>query len=116
MCIRDSVDAANMLEFLLEDSGFEVQTAYDGKTGLDLIKNSVPDVAILDIGVPEMTGYEVAEVVKTLPELADVFLVALTGYGQSSDRQAAIDAGFDEHLVKPLDPERLNEVLAKHLV
>ena len=114
--VEDNVDAANMLEFLLEDSGFEVQTAYDGKTGLDLIKKSVPDVAILDIGVPEMTGYEVAEAVKTLPELADVFLVALTGYGQTSDRQAAIDAGFDEHLVKPLDPERLNEVLAKHLV
>ena len=114
--VEDNVDAAEMLEFLLEDTGFQVQTAYDGKAGLELITNSVPDLAIVDIGIPELTGYEVAKAVKTMPELKGVYLVALTGYGQTTDRTAALEAGFDEHFVKPFDPEKLNKVLAKHLV
>ena len=73
--------------------------------------NSSPNVVLLDIGLPEMDGYEVARRLRQIPELKDVRLIAMTGYGQASDRERSAAAGFDDHLVKPVDPRKLQELL-----
>ena len=71
-----------------------------------------PNVVLLDIGLPELDGYEIARRLRQRSQLNDVWLVAMTGYGQDSDRQRSQDAGFDHHLVKPVDPQKLEELLA----
>ena len=109
--VEDNSDSAEMLKFLLDDAGYEVTIAYDGKSGLELIESTKPDIAIIDIGLPVMNGYEIAEQVKRTVMSGSIFMIALTGYGQKEDRDAALAAGFHEHLVKPLDPERLSDVL-----
>ncbi len=111
--VEDSIDAAKMLQFLLEDEGFEVKMAHDGKAGFELIKNTTPDIAIVDIGLPTLTGYQIAKQIREEASLDNLLLVALTGYGQEADREAALEAGFDDHMVKPLDPIKLANVLAK---
>ena len=110
--VEDSVDASKMLAFLLEDAGYQVSVAHDGRRGLELIRKELPDTAVIDIGLPEINGYELANLIRNEPELDDVFLVALTGYGQHADRDQALTSGFDEHLVKPVDPDVLHEVIA----
>jgi CheY-like chemotaxis protein len=92
--------------------GHEVAEAADGDAGLSAMINSPPDVALVDIGLPRIDGYEVARRVRANPNLDDVLLVAVTGYGQDSDRQAVAKAGFDEHLVKPIRAADLSTVLA----
>jgi CheY-like chemotaxis protein len=77
-----------------------------------LIEQVQPDVAILDVGLPEMDGFEVARRVRADPRWAKLFLIALTGYGRNSDREMSHKAGFDEHLVKPVQPDKLLSVLA----
>ncbi|TWT77889.1 Autoinducer 2 sensor kinase/phosphatase LuxQ [Posidoniimonas polymericola] len=111
--IEDNVDSARMLAYLLEGSGFEVTVEHNGRAGLDAIMRLRPDAAIVDIGLPELDGHEVARRVREAPELADVYLIALTGYGQESDRRLATESGFDEHLVKPVDPDRLSALLSE---
>lgn len=81
--------------------------AADGKTAVRLAGELRPDVAIVDIGLPEIDGYEVARQLKANADTARIRLVALTGYGQQEDKQKAVEAGFDEHLTKPVDPEAL---------
>jgi two-component system CheB/CheR fusion protein len=78
-----------------------------------LIEKVEPDVAILDVGLPEMDGFEVARRLRSDPRWANLHLIALTGYGRSSDRTTSRDAGFDEHLVKPVQPDKLLAVLGK---
>jgi two-component system CheB/CheR fusion protein len=109
--IEDNTDSCEMLALLLEQAGHEVKTAADGQSGLELIKSERPSLAIVDVGLPVLDGFEVARRVRQDPQLASVCLVALTGYGQASDQAAALAAGFDEHLVKPLDPEQLSALL-----
>jgi len=109
--IEDNPDGAEMLRLLLEHAGYEVFTAGDGKSGVELIARVGPQVALVDIGLPVMDGFEIARWVRANAEHKDLFLLALTGYGQASDRAAALRAGFDEHLVKPVDSETLREVL-----
>ena len=109
--VEDNVDAAKMLEFLLTSSGYDVEICHDGVSGLELLKSSKPDVAIIDIGLPLMNGYDLAKKVRAEPSLSDIYLIALTGYGQTSDRQNALEVGFNEHLVKPVDPDKLCELL-----
>jgi CheY-like chemotaxis protein len=108
--VDDNEDSCQMLEVLLVSFGHVVETAYDGASGLELIRKAQPHVAILDIGLPVLTGYEVAE--RARAEDASLFLVALTGYGSSSDRERALAAGFDAHVVKPLRSEELHRVFA----
>jgi two-component system CheB/CheR fusion protein len=91
--------------------GFGGLAASDGKRGFELICEVKPDLAIVDIGLPVMDGFEVARKVRSRQELSSLYLVALTGYGQSSDHAIALDAGFDQHLVKPLDPEELTRMM-----
>jgi two-component system CheB/CheR fusion protein len=109
--IDDNTDSCQMLEAFLKRFGHEVHCAFDGETGLQVIERAKPDIAIVDIGLPKLTGYEVASQVRTNADHKRMYLVALTGYGRPSDRLAAMQAGFDEHLVKPLQARDLERIL-----
>ncbi len=111
--VEDNADTRDMLQAILELDGFQVEVAADGQQGLDAILAQRPDVALVDIGLPELDGYEVARRVRKQLSKSDVRLVALTGYGQAKDRQAVMEAGFDEHIVKPINPARLSRMLSK---
>jgi signal transduction histidine kinase/CheY-like chemotaxis protein len=112
LIVDDNTDAAAMLRVLLEGAGYEVRTAADGMAALEMLEGFVPDVALLDIGLPGMDGYELAGRLRADVRLAGLRLVALTGYGREPDRARAIAMHFDEHLVKPVESEKLLEVLA----
>ena len=106
LVVDDNEDAALLVSELLQDAGYDVRAAFDPSAALDEVKSFEPDVAILDIGLPGMDGYELgSELRARLPHAPK--LIALTGYGQASDRQRSHDEGFAEHLVKPLDGARL---------
>ncbi len=100
------------LSTLLKASGHDVRTAFDGPTAVHAALEHLPDVVLLDIGLPDLNGYEVAARLRRKPTLLNVVLVALTDYGQEADRQEALQAGFDHHLVKPTDFGRLERSLA----
>jgi CheY-like chemotaxis protein len=103
LVVDDNRDAAETLREVLQAYGYVTQVAYDGPSGLEAAKSFRPDVALVDIGLPAMDGYEVARRIRQLPELRAIRLIAVTGYGQASDRQRSAQAGFDCHLVKPVD-------------
>jgi len=110
--VDDNEDGRETLQVLLETDGHRVATAEDGRRAVDLILMARPDVALVDIGLPEIDGYEVARRVCAQAQVKP-FLIAMTGYGQPEDRRRAIDAGFDRHLVKPVQPETLRRLLAE---
>ena len=110
--VEDNADARTALRQLLELDGHLVAVAGDGESGRDLILATLPAVALVDVGLPVMDGYAVARAVRADPRAAGVTLVALTGYGQPADRDRALAAGFDSHVVKPVDHEALARVLA----
>ena len=112
LVIDDNVEAVQSLAELLKLFGHEVQIAYDGPSGVQAAETMRPDVVLLDIGLPGLTGLEVAERIRRLPALDNTVLVALTGYGHDSDRQLSRDAGFDHHLVKPADFAEVQKILA----
>lgn len=107
----DNRDAADSLAVLLELAGHEVRVAYCGRAALALAEEFRPDTVVLDIGMPDLTGYEVAAELRLRPWAEDVRLIALTGWGQESDRLRASKAGFDLLLVKPVDPDRLEATI-----
>lgn len=111
LLIDDNTDAAESLAQLLSLSGHDAQTAVDGPTGLRAAVEFKPEVIFCDLGLPGMSGYEVAKALRALPEGRAVVLVALTGYGQPSDREKTAQAGFDAHLVKPVDPAVIESFL-----
>ena len=111
LVVDDNVDAAELLSELLQSKGFATAVAHDGEEALGVFASFVPEIAILDIGLPGMDGYELARRLRGLPGGGKARLFALTGYGQPSDRALAIAAGFDEHLVKPIDPVKLRALL-----
>jgi signal transduction histidine kinase/ActR/RegA family two-component response regulator len=114
LVIEDNVDAAESMQMLLELSGFEVETAVDGRAGLEAARRFQPDVVLCDIGLPGgMDGYAVARELRADDALRPVRLIALTGYGQAEDRLRAYAEGFDLHLTKPVDPALLPDLLAK---
>ncbi|HYH66202.1 MAG TPA: response regulator [Urbifossiella sp.] len=108
----DNRDAADSLAMLLRLAGHEVRTAHDGLAAVAVAAETRPDVAVLDIGMPGLTGYDAARRIRAEPWGRGVLLVALTGWGQDGDRQRAAEAGFDHHLTKPVDPEALTRLLA----
>jgi signal transduction histidine kinase len=108
----DNNDALESLATLLQLSGHEVYTAANGAIALESAEQHRPEVALLDIGMPKLDGYEVARRIRAQPWGAHITLVALTGWGQDSDRRRSQEAGFDSHLVKPLDLDKLTELLA----
>jgi PAS domain S-box-containing protein len=113
LIVDDNPDAANSLARLLTRLWHQdVQVAHDGPAALAAAQAFRPDVILLDIGMPGMDGYEVAQRLRRQPEFATTLLVALTGWGQEEDRRRSQDAGIDHHLVKPADPEILREMLA----
>lgn len=112
--VEDIDDAREMFAALLALRGYEVHQAIDGAEGLALIERIKPDAAIIDIGLPKLNGHQVARRVRANEELGSMPLVALTGYGQDSDRDEVQESGFDLHLVKPLDPLKLDRML-EHL-
>jgi PAS domain S-box-containing protein len=113
LVVDDNVDAATMLTMLLEASGHQVFVEHGSRQGLERARAEHPDVCLLDIGLPDMDGNELALRLRAQPETANAILVAVTGYGQESDRKHTLAAGFDHHLVKPIDTGRLGEILAE---
>jgi len=113
MVVDDNADAAQMLAALLEVQGHLVGVEYDAGGALARARRERPDVMLLDIGLPDMDGYELARRLRAQPENAGATLVALTGYGQHQDREEAQLAGFDHYLVKPADLNQVNDVLAQ---
>jgi PAS domain S-box-containing protein len=111
MVIDDNKDAAESMSMLFELWGHEVMCAYDGRAALEAAAKYRPDAVFLDIGLPGMDGYEIAERLRELPESAHTVLVAITGYGQDEDRRRSREAGIDHHLVKPVAPETLQKLL-----
>jgi CheY-like chemotaxis protein len=107
----DNEDSAQSFAMLLSFSGHEVRIAHDGEQALDTMRNFRPDVAFLDIGMPLLSGYEVAEAVRAEPWGRAMKLIAVTGWGQADDKQRARTAGFDQHLVKPIDPSDVDRLL-----
>jgi CheY-like chemotaxis protein len=114
LVIEDNPDARAALVALLELEGWVVESAADGAEGIEIARVKNPDGALIDIGLPGMDGYEVARRIRELPGRR-LFLMALTGYGQPEDRQRTAGAGFDAHLVKPVDPVDLAAVLSREI-
>ena len=112
LVVDDNVDTVLSFSILMRASGHEVFTANDGLTAVEVASEHRPDVVLLDIGLPGINGYEVAKHVRQLPGGKDVVLVALTGYGQDTDREMSAQAGFNHHLVKPARLEQVREILA----
>ncbi|MBX9583084.1 MAG: response regulator, partial [Gemmataceae bacterium] len=112
LVVDDNRDAAESLALLLEVLGHPVWAAHDGPAALAAAREHRPEVVLLDVGMPGMNGYEVAARLRAMPEAAGAAVVAVTGFGQEADRQRSREAGFDHHLVKPVDPETLQELLA----
>ncbi|HEX5422543.1 MAG TPA: CHASE3 domain-containing protein [Candidatus Acidoferrales bacterium] len=111
LVVDDNRDAANTLALLLRRWGQDVQVAYDGNEALAQAEAHPPDLILLDIGLPGRDGYEVARLIRSHPELANATIVALTGYGTEEDRQQSRAVGFDQHLVKPVAPDKLRGLL-----
>ena len=112
LVVDDHQDSTDSLALFLRLRGHEVRTAPDGPTALDEIERYRPEVVFLDLGLPGMSGYDVARRVRMMTDLGPMQLVALTGYGTDGDRQKTRDAGFDVHLAKPVDPQAVDALLA----
>jgi CheY-like chemotaxis protein len=111
LVVDDNTDGADSLALVLGLSGHDVRTAYDGPAAVEAATSFLPEVVLLDIGLPGIDGYEVARRLRKHPGLEEILLVALTGYGQDEDRRRAEEAGFDVHLVKPVDASTLSQIL-----
>jgi CheY-like chemotaxis protein len=111
LVVDDNVDVADMIVMLLQLFGHEAKAAYFGQSALEMANEYKPDVVLLDIGLPDMNGYEVARHLRKHPQTERVGLIAMTGYGQDTDRQLSREAGIDLHLVKPVDPQKLQGLL-----
>jgi CheY-like chemotaxis protein/anti-sigma regulatory factor (Ser/Thr protein kinase) len=113
LVVDDNVDAATALGVLLESLGHETCVVYDGLEALKKAVEFRPDIVLLDIGMPGLDGYEVARRLRALKKDRTFRVIAVTGWGQASDRQKSQEAGFDLHLVKPVDPNELLQVLGE---
>ena len=111
MIVEDNEDAAELLSALLESRGHKLRVAYSGDEALAQLATEIPDVVICDIGLPGMSGYDFANIVRDDPKLRSLFLLALSGYSQPEDHERSREAGFDNHLVKPVDFATLDSIL-----
>lgn len=112
LVVDDNRDSADSLSLLLQHLGHEVATAYDGLEAVSVAEEFCPDVVLLDIGLPRLDGYGVARRIRAEPWGKDMLLIASTGWGQDSDRARTKAAGFDHHLVKPVDLDTLTELFS----
>src|SRR5207244_9865854 len=113
LVVDDNVDAALTLAEAVRLDGHDVRVSHDGDAALKDAAAFAPEVVLLDIGLPGMDGYEVVGRLRRLPQLERTLMVALTGFGQQSDRVRALAAGFDEHLVKPVDLDTVHGLLRR---
>ena len=113
LVVDDHTDAAESLSELLELNGHEVHTVHDGLEAREAAASLRPDAVLLDIGLPGMSGYDIAREIRSQPWGRRMLLVAITGWGQPKDRARSREAGFDRHLVKPIDFGELEELLAR---
>jgi PAS domain S-box-containing protein len=113
LVVEDNPDAAESLMMILEVLGHHVRVVYDGRAALEAARANLPDIMLIDIGLPGMNGYELAQAIRGEATLARIILVALTGYGRSEDKAQALAAGFDYHLVKPVDLQALGDLVAR---
>ena len=113
LVVDDNQDQVRSMAMLLELEGHEVFVAYDGPNAMDAIIEHRPDLALVDLGLPGMSGYEVARRIRQRPELRGILLVAQTGWGQEEDRRRSAEAGFDHHVVKPMDLRTLHEIVER---
>ena len=111
--VDDNRDLADSLALVLRLWGHQVRVAHTGPEALQAAEEDQPEVVVLDIGLPGMSGYEVARRLREQPRFRATTLAAVTGYGQEEDRRRSQEAGFDAHLVKPVDPEVLASLLAQ---
>jgi CheY-like chemotaxis protein len=111
----DNRDAADTMGMLLELGGHEAIIAHSGNQALQLGREHRPDVVILDIGMPDLNGYDVARTARNEEWGKSAYLIALTGWGQAEDKERARLAGFDRHLTKPVDPDLVEEILKEHM-
>jgi CheY-like chemotaxis protein len=111
LVVDDNRDSAETLARLLESHGNTTETAFDGLEALEVGTEFCPDVVLLDIGLPKLNGYDTARRIREQPWGRDVALVALTGWGKDEDRTRSKQAGFDSHMVKPVEFEKLTEIL-----
>ena len=113
LIVDDNRDSADSLGMLLQIMGNDIRTAYDGQEGVDVAEEFRPDVVLLDIGLPKLNGYEACRRIREQSWGRSVVLIALTGWGQEDDRRRSHEAGFDHHMVKPVDPQDLMGLLAE---
>ena len=113
LIVDDNVDSADCLAMVVQLEGYTPQTAYDGPTALALASKFQPHIVVLDIELPGMDGYEVGRELHKRPETKDAILIAMTGWGQEEDRLRSREAGFANHLVKPVDPAELEAMLTR---
>ena len=113
LVVDDNVDAAEMLAVILRVDGHDVHTVHSGAEAIAAVQTFHPEVVFLDIGMPGMDGHEVAKRLRALPEMSGSLLIALTGYGQSTDPSRRAEAQFDHHLVKPASIEQIRSVLPR---
>jgi CheY-like chemotaxis protein len=111
LIVDDNIDAAEILAKLLALKGHAVRAVHDGPAALEIVETFAPAVVLLDIGLPEMDGYEVARCIRGRPAGREMLLVAVTGWGQHEDKQRAAEAGFDHHLTKPVDLASLERLI-----
>ncbi len=112
LVVDDNEDSAEVTAILLRLDGHQVTVANSGRAAIEQIPTVLPDILLLDIGLPEMDGYELARYLRNLPETRDAVFIALTGYGRPDDREHSKAAGYDHHLVKPIEPEELLALIA----
>ena len=113
LVVDDNVDAADSMAMLLRLSGNDVRTANDGVEAVEAAAEFLPDVILLDIGLPRMNGFDAAKLIRAARG-RDVLLIAVTGWGKDEDRRRSAESGFDHHLTKPVDPVALQAMLATH--
>lgn len=107
LLIEDNDAIRTMLAKSLQLKGLEVAAACDGREGIEMLTQMQPEIAVIDIGLPDINGYEITRQIRSMPEGQDLMMIAVTGYGLAEDKQKAVDAGFDAHMVKPVDPDEL---------
>ena len=113
LVVDDNHDSALSLAMMLSIMGHETRTAHDGESAVSTAESFLPDVVLLDIGLPKLNGYEVAQRIREQPWGASMFLIAVTGWGQDEDRQRSSEVGLNVHMVKPVEPAELERLLAE---
>jgi CheY-like chemotaxis protein len=113
LLVDDQADAIDALAMLLELDGHGVRTAYSGADALTVVETFIPDVALIDVSMPDMSGMHLVQLLRSNPALANTRLIALTGYAGDADKKKAAEAGFDAHMTKPVSMDQLTRLVAE---